>query len=240
MPRFFTPSVEGDAVRITGGDARHIARVLRMRPGEQLTVCDGLGGDYRCEITGVSDEEITLCVLARIASRAEPTLRATLYQGLPKYDKMDFIIQKCVELGITRIVPVLTARCVSRPDEKSLHAKTERWNKIAFEAAKQSGRGLVPQVAPAIRFSEALTELQQMEHALLFYEGSVTGSAGGFAPEMRELGFMVGPEGGFEPQETEQARAAGVRIMGLGPRILRTETAPLCVLSAAMYATGNL
>lgn len=240
MPRFFTPSVDGDNVCITGGDAQHITRVLRMRPGEKLTVCDGLGGDYLCEITGVSDAMVTLCVLERTASRAEPTVRATLYQGLPKFDKMDFIVQKSVELGISRVVPVLTARCVSRPDEKSMLARTERWNKIAFEAAKQCGRGIIPQVSPAMRFEDAVGELQPIEHAMLFYEGSGMGSAGGFSPDMHEIGFMVGPEGGFEPSEVQTAGAAGIRIMGLGPRILRTETAPLCVLSAVMYATGNL
>ena len=240
MPRFFTDDVDGSRAGITGGDAEHIIKALRMKPGERLTVCDGRGFDYECEIAGFTKDAVSLEVLSRKASQSEPSVRVTLYQGLPKSDKMEYIVQKSVELGVSRIVPVITGRSVSRPDAKSLSGKIKRWNKIAAEAAKQSGRGQLPAVADAMNFKNAAAALSRHETPLMLYEANGGGISGCIAPDSKDVGFFIGPEGGFEREEVEAARAAGVRTAGLGPRILRTETAPLCVLSVIMYITGNL
>lgn len=243
MPRFFVGDVSGDCLAVTGQDAKHITKVLRMAPGETLTLCDGMGTDALCEIIRTGDE-VALRVLSRAPSASEPSLQVTLFQALPKADKMELIVQKSVELGVYAIVPVLTARCVSRPDQKSLDKKIERWNQIALEAAKQSGRGLVPRVHPALGFGEALGRLRQLEHALLLYE-RLGGSEHrtlkeALPPALTELGLFIGPEGGFADEEAVAAEQAGVIPAGLGPRILRTETAPLCALSALMFYTGNI
>ena len=148
MPRFFVPPFSGEETAVTGEDGRHIARSLRMKVGEPLTLCDGVGTDYQCEITGFSGEKVWVRVLERAPSQSEPSIKVTVYQGIPKGDKMDAIVQKAVELGACEIVPVAMRRCVSRPDEKSAAKKTARWQKIADEAAKQSGRGILPQVLP--------------------------------------------------------------------------------------------
>lgn len=239
MPRFFTQDVDVDTARITGPDATHITRVLRMHPGEKLTVCDLAGHDYLCEILSADTGAVELRVLERTLTVAEPGVRVTLFQGVPKADKMEWIVQKSVELGVSRIVPVLTARCVSRPDPTAMAKKTARWNKIAFEAAKQSGRGILPRVDDAVDFKTAVGELAGMERGVLFYEkgGDAHGDLWG---GMREIGICIGPEGGFSEEEIKLAREYSVHICTLGPRILRTETAPLCVLSVIMFATGNL
>lgn len=239
MPRFFVREVSGQTARVEGEDAKHITKALRMREGERLTLCDGRGTDYLCEIVELGQSVIAR-VLAFSPSKAEPSVRAVVFQALPKADKMDFIVQKCVELGAFSVVPVLTGRCVSRPDPRALEAKTVRWNRIALEAAKQSGRGVVPRVQPAVAFEEALRQLSRMERAVLFYERGGVPFLEAVAGVAAEAGFLIGPEGGFEEAEVEIARRAGVFIAGLGPRILRTETAPLCVLSALMATTGNL
>lgn len=239
MPRFFTQEVGETGARITGADAAHIARVLRMRPGEKLTVCDLAGSDYLCEIVSAAPDAVELRVLEKRPTVAEPGVRVTLFQGLPKADKMELIVQKSVELGVSRIVPVLTARCVSRPDASALAKKTARWQKIAFEAAKQSGRGRLPVVDTAVDFAAAARELAGMERGILFYEKGGDAHRGVW-DGAREIGVCIGPEGGFTEEEVAQAAGLGVRVCTLGPRILRTETAPLCVLSIIMYATGNL
>ena len=239
MPRFFTQDVNETDARITGADAAHIVRVLRMHPGEKLTVCDLAGSDYLCEICSAAPEAVELRVLEKRPTVAEPNVQVTLFQGLPKADKMELIVQKSVELGVARIVPVLTARCVSRPDAAALAKKTARWQKIAMEAAKQSGRGRLPAVEKTVDFSAAVQELAEMERGVLFYEKGGDAHRGVWEGS-RQIGFCIGPEGGFADEEVRLAAQAGIRICTLGPRILRTETAPLCVLSIAMYATGNL
>lgn len=239
MPRFFTQDIAGDTARITGADAAHIARVLRMCPGEGLTVCDMAGTDAACEIVSVSPAEVLLRVCARTPTASEPSVHVTLYQCLPKADKMDLIVQKSVELGVRRIVPVLSERCVSRPDAQALSRKRERLQKIAFEAAKQSGRGLLPEVMPAVSLPQAVGKLAEMERGVLFYEKGGDAHRGVWEGA-GEIGICIGPEGGFADGEVALARTRGVRVCTLGPRILRTETAPLCVLSIIMYATGNL
>lgn len=241
MPRFFVDNVEGESITITGGDAAHIGRVLRMAAGDALVVCDsGSDTEYFCKITAITPQAVTLAVDSARHSAAEPDVRVRLYQALPKADKMELIIQKAVELGVYEITPVLTSRCVSRPDAKSLAKKEERWQKIAEEAAKQSGRGRIPAVRPTLSFSAAAEELAGAPLSVLFYElgGERLKTLLQGCPAA--LSIMIGAEGGFDEKEVAYAAERGVKTATLGKRILRCETAPLCALSAIMYETGNL
>jgi 16S rRNA (uracil1498-N3)-methyltransferase len=241
MPKFFIDYVPEEKVLLTGDDANHIARSLRMRPGESLTLCDSIGTDYQCEIERISQEEgVLLRVLCFCTCVAEPTVRVTVYQGLPKADKMDGIVQKSVETGAVRVVPVLTARCVSRPDEKSAAKKTARWQKIAQEAAKQSGRGVIPEVVVPMAFREAVRQAARDGEILLFYEGGGQSISGLVTPQTGNLAIFIGPEGGFERAEVDFALQNGGRAGTLGPRILRTETASIAALAAIMLASGNM
>ncbi|MBC8570371.1 16S rRNA (uracil(1498)-N(3))-methyltransferase [Oscillospiraceae bacterium NSJ-54] len=240
MPRFFTDQINDEFALITGEDARHIGRSLRMAVGEELILCDGAGSDYRCRIASIDRESVRCDVLSRAPSAGEPACFVTLYQALPKSDKLDLIVQKAVELGVGRIVPILTRRCVSRPDEKGMRAKQARAQRIALEAAKQSGRGRVPEVAPLLSFPDAVQEASLDPLALFFYEGGGTPLRELLFPGAGRVSLFVGSEGGFDPEEVRLAEEMGLRTATLGPRILRCETAPLCALSVIMYATGNL
>ena len=241
MPRFFidyTPAV-GDAVAIEGGDARHIAGALRMTAGERLTLCDGKGTDCDCVITAVERERVTLQVEALSPTTAEPTLSVTLYMGLPKGDKMELIIQKAVELGVTAIVPVATSRCIVKLDGKDAAKKQTRWQKIADEAAGQSGRGILPTVETPISWKQALARFEQ-ENVLLCYEGGGAPIGRLVTPADTAVSLVVGPEGGFDPAEVQAVTAVGGRIATLGPRILRCETAPLAAIAVLMEKSGNM
>lgn len=241
MPRFFVGAVSGERAVVTGEDARHMALSLRMKPGEAVTVCDGAGSDYQCTILQIDPQQVVLRVGQVCPSAGEPAVAVTLYQALPKGDKMDWIVQKAVELGVARVVPVMTARCVSRPEEKALAKKVERWRKIAVEAAKQSGRGILPQVGDAMPFRLAVEEAEAAGGVnLLFYEGGGARISALVDESVRTLSLFIGPEGGFEASEVELAAAHGIRAATLGPRILRTETAPIAALAAIMQASGNL
>ena len=228
----------GDTARITGPDALHIRRSLRMQPGEELVLCDGRGTDYACEIAGFDGEDVLLSVLSHAPTSSEPSVAVTLYQGLPKGDKMDWIIQKAVELGVTAIVPVATARSIVKVEGKE-EKKRERWQRIAAEAAGQCGRGIIPSVSAPLPWKEALARLTDAP-AVVFYEGGGTPLRRLTGPETTTLSIVVGPEGGFAPEEIAALQAVGVDIATLGPRILRCETAPLAALSAIMLLTGNM
>lgn len=171
MPRFFIDYIPEERAILTGPDAHHIAKSLRMRPGEPLILCDSIGTDYNCEIEQIDGETVTVKVLNFCRSVSEPSVFVTLYQAFPKADKMDAVVQKSVELGVSRIVPMLSERCVSRPDEKAVKKKADRWQKIAEEAAKQSGRGVIPQVSPSLPFRAAIQEAEKAGEILFFYEG---------------------------------------------------------------------
>ena len=241
MPRFFidyTPAVGGNAV-IEGADARHIGGALRMTAGETLTLCDGRGTDYACTVTAVEKERVTLSVDAATPSVSEPTLAVTLYMGLPKGDKMELIIQKAVELGVTAIVPVSTARCIVKLDGKDAAKKQARWQKIAAEAAGQSGRGIIPTVAFPLSWKQALVRFAE-ENTLLCYEGGGQPIGTLVTPEDTAVSLVVGPEGGFDVAEVEAVLAAGGKIATLGPRILRCETAPLAAMAVLMEKSGNM
>jgi 16S rRNA (uracil1498-N3)-methyltransferase len=240
MPRFFVPGTIADAVSLIGEDAAHVARSLRMTPGETLTLCDGAGTDYLCVITSVAPDEIQLRVERSEPSRSEPDVAVTLFQGLPKGEKMEWIIQKAVELGAARIVPYLAARSISRPDSAAAKKKAQRWQKIADEAAKQSQRGSLPQVDAPVSFEQAVREAFGCGQVLLLYEGGGRPLRELLPEKLRNLALFVGPEGGFDPDEVATLQSLGAGVVTLGNRILRTETAPLAALAAVMYATGNL
>ena len=240
MPRFFCGQVCGDTAVVTGEDARHMALSLRMKIGEAVTVCDGAGRDYQCRIETIAPEQVLLRVGQSAASAGEPRVEITLYHAMPKGDKFESIVQKAVELGAARIVPVLTHRCVSRPDEKAMCKKLERYNRIALEAAKQCGRGRIPQVEPMLHFSQAVERMKCEPLAILFYENAdqplhqaLRSGVGG------RISLMVGSEGGFEPSEAGFAVENGLLALSLGSRILRCETAPVAALAAILYAAGE-
>ena len=245
MPRFFMEAeqIGRDTAVISGGDAEHI-KVLRLKTGDELTVCDGRGTDYRCRIRRFAQGLVETEILSSGPCPAEPSVRCTILAGLPKQgERADYIVQKCVESGAAEIVFFLCKRCVARPDAKGLEKKLQRWQRIAEEAAKQSGRGVIPQVGAVTRFAEALDLAKQTELPLFMYETgervtlkSVLDAAGA----IRTAAIITGPEGGFEAEEAAQAAAAGIRLCSMGPRILRCETAPVTALTALMYASGNL
>jgi 16S rRNA (uracil1498-N3)-methyltransferase len=225
---------------ITGEDARHIGRSLRMRTGESLTVC-AEGIDYDCEITRITDSEVFLHPVNITPCAAEPTVNVTLYQAVPKQDKLAEIVQKAVELGVTKIVPVLTARCVARPTKADFEKKRDRLQKIAHSAAKQSGRGIIPEVAPLLTWNEALASMQAQDISVMLYEEQ-GGVRFGEVPldGAKSIGLFIGSEGGISEEEAAQAVEAGLHRVWLGKRILRCETAPTAAVSVLMYLTGNL
>ena len=234
-------SVEDDTIEITGDDARHIALSLRMKTGEELCLCDGKGKEALGKISAVCPESVTLDIFEHRDSVAEPKTEVVLYQALPKFDKLEYIIQKSVELGVSEIVPVLTSRCISRPDEKTMAKKLDRLQKIADEAAKQSGRGKLPKVSEMLTFKNAVKELCKAEMPILLYEhadyplrGCMEKYSGG------KIAIFVGAEGGFSEEEAEFAVKSGAFSASLGPRILRCETAPVAAISAIMYAAGEM
>ena len=241
MPRFFVDSVEGDFVEINGEDARHIALSLRMKNGEHLVLCDGKGREADAVIREAFPESVVLDVVERKDSAAEPKTEVILYQALPKFDKLEYIVQKSVELGVSKIVPVLTSRCISRPDEKTMKKKLERLRKISDEAAKQSGRGKLPEVDEMLTFKNAVLKMCEAETPIFFFEHAEYPLRE--IMEKREGGtisMMVGSEGGFSDEEAAFAAEHGALIASLGPRILRCETAPVAALSAIMYAAGEM
>lgn len=241
MPRFFVKaadlSAEDGSAVLRGADAVHVSRALRMKPGERLTLCDGDGVEYESVILSVG-EAVALRVLSSKRSETEPPYEASVYQALAKGDRFDTVLMKATELGASRIVPVMTARCTVKPDPKDLSKKRERWQRIAAEAAGQCGRGRIPAVELPMRFSEAVQEAAQAELALFCYEGG-SGCGTVLLPKLLDgvkapgtVSVMIGPEGGFEPREAEEAVRSGMKAAGLGNRILRTETAAPFVLSA--------
>lgn len=242
MTRFFVSPDElnYDFLVLTGENAEH-AKVLRLKNGENVLVCDGEGNECLCAVSDVSPGQISLVVQKRQESKSEPAVRASIYMAFPKGDKLEHVIQKATELGAYEIVAFPSARCVSRPDEKSLKKKQERWQKIAASAAEQSGRGLVPQVIVVNSYRAALDRAGKADLPILFYENerATTLKMAIEEKSFQTVSLLTGPEGGLEEKEVEMARDAGFQICTLGSRILRCETAPLCALSAVMYATGE-
>lgn len=232
---------EGKAI-ISGNDVNHIKNVLRMKSGEELTLSDGLGTDYHCVIEEITDEAVCCRILDESSALSEPAARFYLFQGLPKGDKLEHVIQKAVELGVYEVIPVEMARSVVRYDGKKQKAKQERWQKIAESAAKQSRRGIIPEVKDIRSFKEAFAYARKEELDLILvpYENykdmkETKTILTMIRPGMR-VGIFVGPEGGFAPEEIALATEEGGRQISLGNRILRTETAPLMLLSVLTFA----
>ena len=242
MARFFVSEEELNArpLVLRGENAAH-AKVLRLKAGESVTVCDGHGKECTCLIQSVNNGEVMLEAGSSTESVTEPAVKVSIYMAFPKADKLQHVIQKAAELGAYEIVAFPSARCVSKPDEKSLKKKVERWQKIAVSAAEQSGRGRIPDVIVLNSFESALKRAAESDLPIMFYENehATTLRMAIESGSWRSISLLSGPEGGLEPFEVEKARNAGLRICTLGRRILRCETAPLCGLSAVMYAVGE-
>ena len=242
MHHFFVnpEQVEDGLIRITGSDVNHIKNVLRIRQGEEMLVSDGTGRDYLCQAEEIAGQEVVVRIFEIEEEGRELPSRIWLFQGLPKSDKMEFIIQKAVELGAAGIVPVSTRNTVVRLDQKKEEAKVKRWQAIAESAAKQSKRSLVPRVSGIMTLKEAFdyVESQGFSVRLIPYEHEAgmdgTKTELDAAGPGQDIAVFIGPEGGFDEREIELALSKGVRPISLGRRILRTETAGLALLSVLM------
>ena len=239
MAWFFSgEEIPSDTYLLSGDNAKH-AKVLRLRSGEAVTVVTPQGVQCEGEVASVTPEGVVLNILGKQPCTNEPDVFVTLYQALPKGDKMDYIVQKCVELGVSRIVPVLTDRCVSRPDEKSLRKKRERWQKIALQAAMQSRRGMIPEVTDCLSLRQAAEETKQNDSTVFFYEMGGASVKDILREKPKTIGMFIGSEGGFTGDEASLMQTSGAHTATLGKRILRAETAPLAALSIIMYQTDN-
>ena len=242
MPRFFITAEHGlkpgDTFMITGDDARHISFSLRMAKGDPLTVCDMARNEYSCIIDSFAEHAVSLHVVSVNASENEPPYSLTLYQALPKGTKFETIVQKSVENGVSRIIPFVSSRCVSKPSDKRSDNKTERYNRISSEAAKQCGRAIIPEVCAPVDFRTAVSMASGSAIPIFCYEGDGTVSLRDFlegSDDFQTISVVIGPEGGFSSEEVEFARKSGMVICGLGRRILRCETASSFVLACISY-----
>lgn len=241
MHHFFVePTQIGtDTIVITGSDVNHIKNVLRMKLEEQVCIYDGAYHEYLCTIREFGAEEIFLNILEKTEQTSELSSKLYLFQGLPKGDKMELIIQKAVELGVYEIIPVSTKRAVVKLDEKKKESKRKRWQAIAESAAKQSGRGMIPQIAPVMTLKEAFAYAEGFDKNLIPYElekgMDQTKETLSSLKSGMSIGIFIGPEGGFDEVEIEQAVERNIQPISLGKRILRTETAGLCILSVLMF-----
>lgn len=240
FPRFFTENISDETAVVSGEDAKHIAVVLRMRAGENAVLCDGRGTDYLAELISADKDCCTFRVLEKSANEAEPSIHLRLFQAMPKSDKMEFIVQKAVECGACEIIPFFSKRCVSRPDAKQMAKKTERYRRIAAEAAKQCGRGIIPAVGEAVEFSELKKLISPENTGILFYECAETPLAKAVTEFKQNVDIVIGSEGGFEQAEATALEEAGFTPASLGKRILRCETAPIAAISILMNMTGNM
>ena len=239
-PRFFTDNITDMSAVVSGEDSKHIAVVLRMRVGEYAVLCDGQGMDYLCRLETADKDCCTFEVLEKTKNAAEPDVHLRLFQAMPKGDKMEFIVQKAVECGASEIIPFFSKRCVSRPDGKQLVKKTERYQRIAMEAAKQCGRGVIPVVHSAVEFSALYDMIPKENTGILFYECATAPLSEAVPHFSRNIDIVIGSEGGFEQSEAEKLVAHGLVSVSLGKRILRCETAPIAAISILMNVTGNM
>lgn len=239
MYQFFVApgQIQGTETIITGSDVNHIRNVLRMKVGERVRISDNEGNDFYCAIAQIGSEEVSLVVLER-AEDTEPSLKITLFQGLPKGDKMEQVIQKSVELGVSEIIPVAMKNCVVKLDEKRARAKQARWQAIAESAAKQSKRSMIPSVGEVMSFADAAAYAKKLDVRILPYENqrglAHTREVFGKIQKGASVGIFIGPEGGYDSSEIALAKD-DMEMVSLGNRILRTETAGLCALSMLLY-----
>lgn len=240
MYRFFVNEnqIGDESITIEGSDVNHIKNVLRMKQGETILVSDGNDNEYVCEITEISDTVTAKIVDMNKESRELP-IKVTLFQALPKSDKMETVIQKMIELGAVEIVPVKTSRCIVKLDDKKAAKKVARWNEIAKSAAKQSKRGIIPTVTDVMTYEQALEKAKDMDITLFPYEGAEdidhTREIFGKIDKGASIAIFIGPEGGFSVEEVKKAEDADAKEITLGNRILRTETAGMMIMSVLMY-----
>lgn len=242
MRRFFLDGIIGDTMELIGTDAHHIARVLRMAVGDEVVIADKDGRTARARIDNITDEVVTLSYQEELADVSEPTVKVRLAQCLPKSDKMDFIVQKAVELGVSVIQPIASENCVVKYTADKVAKRVERWQKIAHEAAKQCKRAVVPAVADVIGLKNFLANIDADETVLFCYEAE-DGHTLRQALSEHHTGkytVLIGPEGGFSPEEASLCRQMGAHPVTLGNRILRTETASLAALTMVLYEYGEL
>lgn len=246
MPKFFVTQdkITENQIIIDTEDVAHISRVLRLGIGDHVTVCDSHGTDYEAEIAEMEQKQIVCSITEKRASESEPNIKVTLFQGLPKASKMEYIIQKTTELGISEIVPVKLSRCVVKIDnKKDERKKLDRWQKISEAAAKQSGRGIVPQISEIMTLDEIIKRSKEFDLFFVPYECEEQKTLKEVLlsrSDIKTVGFIIGPEGGFDPAETEKLRENGIDTVTLGKRILRTETAGEAVLAMTMYEIGDI
>ena len=237
MPKFFVTQdkISDNQIIIDSEDVTHISRVLRLEKGDNVTVCDGQGTDYDAQIDTIEPKKILLNIVSRQKSETEPNIKVTLFQALPKASKMEYIIQKTTELGISEIVPVKLSRCVVKIDnKKDEKKKIDRWQKIAESAAKQSGRGIVPTVSEFMTINEVIEKSKEFDLFFVPYECEEQKTLKEILTsksDVKSVGFVIGPEGGFDLSETEKLHSSGIDTVTLGKRILRTETAGEAVLA---------
>ena len=244
MARFFitASNIFGGVAYLDHEEAEHI-KVLRIKNGETFTLCDGAGTDYTCRIGENTENGLSVEILDKAPSVSEPSVYCAVYASYPKGDKAETIIQKCVELGASEINFFPSARCVSKPDDKSLVKKATRWQKIALEAAKQSGRGKIPQVHTLPSFGAAVTAACSYQLPLFLYEAEKDSGIKAViesVSDAKTIAVMTGPEGGFDEGEAKYAVEMGMKAATLGPRILRCETAPVTAVTAVMLLTDNM
>lgn len=242
MYQFFVnaDAVGSDQIRITGPDVNHIRNVLRLKPGTQITVNDQSNMEYICSITELAEDAVYARIEDMQSVTAELPVEIYLFQGYPKGDKLEMIIQKTVELGVAKVIPVMMKRCVVKLDAKKAQKKQERMQAIALAAAKQSKRGVVPEIMPVMAWQDAVQLAATLDMLLVPYENAAGIAAAkqliSQIAEHRSLGIFIGPEGGFAPEEMEQLQAVGGHSITLGHRILRTETAGMTMMSIIMFA----
>lgn len=237
---FAKDAITSEYYTITGEDAAHIAKSLRMQAGETLTLCTEDGRRHDCVIKAVSKDAVEVKVLSSTVCEQEPKAQVHLFVALLKGDKFDDVVQKAVELGAVSVTPFLSARCISRPDEKSMKKKAQRWQKIAAGAASQSRRGIIPQIYPCTDLKDLPRMLSDFDRSVVFYECGGQPMKELFGTKDQKIALITGAEGGFEEEEIAYLENAGVKVATLGKRILRAQTAPIAALCATMLLTGNL
>lgn len=239
MDWFFAENIS-DTHLITGEDAVHISKSLRMSVGEIITVCDSNRIEHLCKIERINSEGVFVRVVSENECNNEPNVEVTLFAALTKGDKIETIIQKSVEIGVHNIIPVLTDRCVSRPEGKSVEKKIQRYQKIAAQAAMQSRRAIIPQISQITELKKITQTLKDYDTVIVFYEGGGKPLKDIITQNSKKIAIFTGPEGGFEEREIKLLTENNAVCATLGKRILRAETAPLVALSAIMFHTGNL
>lgn len=246
MDRFFVEkknvNLENNTCLIEGEDVKHISKVLRCRVGENLEICDNDNNEYICEITNIDKSQVELNILEKVDIKRESNLKIKVYQGLPKGPKMEMILQKLTEVGVDEIILVETKRTVVKVDNKKEDKKLERWERIIYEAAKQSKRGKIPRLRGVLSFKEALADMKENDFNIAPYENEKTKSIKQAIKslDINNIGIFVGPEGGFEDTEIQAIEEIGGQSVSLGPRILRTETASLVASSIVLYELSDL